>query len=266
VAAARTVRDALEDLLRWFLYWHWRATSNVGSTSVDVSATATVIIPTYAPERLRNLAPLVGHALRCSFVRKVVVSANNPAIDVSRSVPSDVRVVILHPPERRGSGICWEIAAAEEGEYFLVVDDDLLAYRNQLAVLFRALVNDPWRPHGLCGEKADRYVVGRRSVVDNLFSIYAVTRQHIDTYLGYVQAMVAAGEVSAETMDLWADDVVLSRSGQEPPMVHDSGYLLHCRSSTLARVALFKQAGFDDQRRQALSSLERLQASEGARR
>jgi hypothetical protein len=74
--------------------------------------------------------------------------------------------------------------------------------------------------------------------------------------------MIAAGDVSRETMDFWADDVVLSRSGTEPPKVHDCGYLLHCRSATLPHVALFKQAGFGELRHQALSSLERIRAGE----
>ena len=168
----------------------------------------------------------------------------------------------MRQPSRRGCGVAWEIASREKGDYFIVVDDDLLVYPGQIATLFRALISDPRRPHGLSGKRNGRYVVGQESVVDNLFGIYAVTRQQVETYRHLVGAIVAACEVAAEALEMWSDDVILSRCGTEPPIVHDAGYLLHCRSSASPSVALFRQAGFREQRLGALAALERLRDRE----
>ena len=241
-------------------YWKWALLSRLGRhTSLATSAKLTVIIPACSPRRSRNVGPMVSHLLSCDFVGKVIVSLNNPQIDLSRRLKMSVpRLMVIKHTRRRGPGVSWFIASAETAEYFMLVDDDILLYPRQVATLFTRLLTEPGTPHGFCGVDGTRYVHNEEGEVDTLYEVYAVTRAHVLKYVEYAARIAAAGAISPLAIEFWADDVVLSRTGQGRPKTHDIGPVSRCRTYDKRGVALHREPEFDARRQEVLDAVVKI--------
>jgi hypothetical protein len=195
--------------------------------------------------------------LKCAFVEKIIVSNHNPAVSIHDFVRvQDRRLALLDQTVRRGPGYSWVLAAREDAEYFMRIDDDVLLFPRQAALLFRWLVEQPSVPHGLSGRIGSRYVQCRETDADGLFSLYAATRAHVNRYLDYAHRMVRAGLLTVEDVEFWGEDIVLSRTGSGKPRIHDVGFLLQGLTCWHSRVALHRQPGFRERRLQVENALE----------
>lgn len=263
--ALRAYLGPIEAALRELMYWKWLAASRVERiVPADGSERATVVIPTYAAERARNLEPMIRHLLMCRFVERIIVSMNNPGVRPDARVGiRDERLTFIRQPSRRGPGSAWLVAAEHPSDFLFVLDDDLLATPSQLRTLFRQLRDQPEVPHGLAGKRGAKYLISREAEVDVLFSAYAVTRSHLGRYMRYLAALERRG-VSRETVEFWADDLVISRTGSGPARIHDMGFVSFCRTATSPGVALYKEDPFRSTRSRVLEALDSAVAEEPA--
>lgn len=204
-----------------------------------------VILLSY--KRPANVEWLVRSYLRCSFVGKIIVSNNNPEIDLERLAPSlaDPRVKLIRQPVATRQGVRFPLALEHAGdlEYFLSPDDDCFLYPHQIESLYRRLLAQPEIPHGIAGEvrrpvkdmKSYPFAIGVRGdeEVDHLTELYLFTAQQARTALEIYQqlgwhdaARVGNGE-----------DIVLSFSGRGKPRIHRYGRRLRCNSAWAEGIA-----------------------------
>ena len=152
------------------------------------------------------------------------------------------------------------MAGSLDADYFLCLDDDFLAYPPQLGALFRQLLKDPTVPHGIAGKIDRKYIIRKEAEVEDLYTAYAVTRECVATYRIYLDELATKYDVPKETVEFWADDIVISRSGSGRAKVHDVGYLHLCPTASSANVAVFQQEGFRQIRAEVLQAVEELRA------
>lgn len=216
----------------------------------------TVILLSYL--RPRNIRPIAERILRCSFVGRLVISNNNPTIPLMRYLDglSSPRLEVVTQPSPSLPMKRFEIARLLPGDYFLAVDDDLVMRSDQVEALFRTLIAAPEAPCGVIGQVFDRGPTGdtaryhlvsrQRQRVDILNRAYLFTATHRDRFFEILDALYArTPELEPLT---YGDDLVLSFSGTERPMVHDVGRLLFCPSGDDPAVALWRKPGFQDYR------------------
>jgi len=233
----------------------------------------TVILLSFA--RPENMEPLVRGLLCADFVRKVVLSNNNPAYRMADWLRvRDERLVVLEQPRRMPPGIRFALAAAEPGDYFITIDDDVFLRPEQLRTLFARLIASPAVTHGVQGqERRERPPArlpwgtdwqkgwfsglrGETREVDVLNRVYAFTRAHLETYhalasrLGLEVADIANGE-----------DILISASGAGRPWVHAVGPLADCLSSNMKGIATWAtRERFFDERLELYERVQRLRA------
>ena len=68
--------------------------------------------------------------------------------------------------------------------------------------------------------------------------------------------ITAQGKVSLEDIEFWADDIIISRTGNGKPMIHNSNRLLRSPTANDPAVATWKQEEFDTKRRLVLGVLD----------
>ncbi|MSP13815.1 MAG: glycosyltransferase family 2 protein [Chloroflexi bacterium] len=233
-----------------WLFWQWVLHGHFGRpVSLATHHRATVIIPVYREQRLRNIEPLVRALLQCKFIELVVVSNHNPAFSIHQKIAlRDARLVLLNQTVRRGCGFGWVVASTIDAAYYISVDDDVLIYPGQIAKLFSKLIACPDVPHGLAGSLHGEYCERQDSEVDELYQIYAITGQHLKTYMDYVQRITVGEFASSETIEFWADDVIISRAGSGQPWIHDAGRLTRCRTASADGVAIHREDVFSRKR------------------
>jgi hypothetical protein len=140
--------------------------------------------------------------------------------------------------------------------HYLVVDDDTIPRPTQLARLFAELLADPSAPHGMAGwQSHGQFVERQEAEVECLFCLYAVTRQHVERYGEYVREMAERRGVAPETVEFYADDLVISQSGTRTARVHDLGWMLRCRTSDRPDVAISQDREFWPRRMEVLNAL-----------
>jgi hypothetical protein len=222
----------------------------------------TIIVPSYHKYRSRNLQPMARLTLKCGFVEKMIISNHNPEICLHDWVrTNDPRIVLINQPILRGCGYGWVIASQEKADYFIVIDDDMLIYPKQLAILFQHLVNTTESPHGLIGRRANgEYIKHQDAEVAFLYNIYAVTQAHIQKYLDYVREIVAKGYASLEAIEFWADDLILSQTGTVQPRIHKAGCIAQCKTTKAVGVSTFTESLFDGHRLQVYRALVKMKA------
>ncbi len=247
----------IKNLLRESLFRLWTLHGYLPwPVAADTHARLTIVIPSYHATRARNLAPLVRACLRCAFVERVVVSNHNPAVRLADWIDErDPRLQLIEQGRRLGCGYAWTVASQYDGQYFFVIDDDQLLYPSQIARLFRELVAAPAVPHGLCGEVRGRCVDRQELEVEVLYNVYAVTRAHVETFHARTRALLASGQVVNDDIEYFSDDIVVSQSGNGKARIHDTGFILRCRTGNLTGVATFKEAGFSDARTRVAAAL-----------
>ncbi len=243
------------------LYWKWVIHGfTCRRVSLHMRRKATVIIQPYHAKRLRNIAPLVRSALKCDFVEKVIINNNNPQVRIEDWVKvSCDRVALMNQEVNRGAGYSYILAGREDAEFFILIDDDLLIYPGQLALLFQRLVERPEVPHGLVGcDHQGRYVKRQEAEVAGLYNIYAITMEHIQAYLRSVEKIVTQENALRKAIDIWGCDLILSRSGARNPMIHDAGYITQCRTWNAPGVANYLSRDFKQKRIEVGIALERI--------
>jgi hypothetical protein len=198
--------------------------------------------------RPQNLPLLVKGALKNAFVRKVVVSNSNRSVRIADWVKAgDPRLVLVDEIKPTRPGYRFVLAAQEEGNYFLSIDDDIFLTPQQWTKFFQCLLVSEAVPHGLTG---NLYKPGTASSngspfhhlssvdaeVDVLIGAYAFTRRHLETLFELARRLgwddltnLANGE-----------DVLLSFAGERRPQIHDLGHLFCCASTSLEGVALWR--------------------------
>jgi hypothetical protein len=226
----------------------------------------TVVLLSYG--RPANLDAIVAACIACPFVGRVILSNNNPAVDIRRFLRhEDPRLEVIWQPMRCYPSKRYELALESEGAWFLCIDDDTFLTPWQIRSLFEALLGDERVPHGIAGEIHRRdggidYVFGnpgRPDAADCLVWAFAFTRRHVERYFALLHGL---GIVNAEL--LANEDVVLSLTGEGPALVHYFGTLHLCGSRNAADVATSQQPGFRQQREDLLRTTRAVASSSGA--
>ncbi|MGB3532836.1 MAG: glycosyltransferase [Microcoleaceae cyanobacterium] len=257
----RSVWHIYQSRIRELFYRKWTLDSYISNpVSLATDKKVTIIVPSYHASRSRNLQPLIRSVVKCDFVEKIIISNHNPEIRLEDWVKTDdSRVVLINHSVRRGCGYGWIVASQENANYFIVIDDDMLVYPQQLAVLFQQLINQPECPHGFIGRRADgEYITHQEAEVEFLYNIYAVTQTHIQKYIEYTKKMIDNGYASPESIEYWADDIVLSQTGTCHPRIHKLGSLRQCKTTKTQGVATYTESQFDKRRLEVYHALAKV--------
>ena len=197
--------------------------------------------------RPQNMEVLVRGALQNSWVGKVIVSNSNPQYRLADWVPvRDPRLVLLERDQKPPAGRRFVLAAAEPGDYFLSVDDDIFFTPAQWTKFFESLVQDPEAPHGISGQlyrpgvqflngTAFHHRENIETEVDVLIGAYAFTRRHLERLVQLAEALHLGGLSQVAN----GEDILLSFSGTRPARIHDFGHPFLCASTSLKGVALW---------------------------
>lgn len=186
--------------------------------------------------RPHNLDGLVRAMLRCDGCQAVIVSNNNPQVDLRRWISvTDPRLRIIEQDRRRYPGIRMTVARAAPAPRYLMVDDDVLLHAEQMQGLMDLLCAEPEVPHGVNGERRDparspypyRLDQGSDGAADHLTNVYAITDRHLARYFELTERLGI--EDPADLAN--GEDIILSVSGSGRPLVHDLGPLLRCAST-----------------------------------
>ena len=191
----------------------------------------------------------------------MIVSNNNPDVDLTAWLPARPRVELLQQPRHARSGLRFLIAARTDADHFVSVDDDLFVTAEQIDRLLAHLADEPGVPHGgPWGQRLVRMPNGRIAWrgplypdqrVDVLNRMYAFTREHARRFVALAARL---GEPDPATMGP-IDDVVLSHCGATRPLAHDLGPWEDCPSSHDADIAIWRQPGFVEARNAAIGRL-----------
>jgi hypothetical protein len=245
---------------------HFRAVSALEATLHQrpvCSPDADVVLTMNSFRRPQNLELLCWLALRAPSVRRVVISSNDPAVDLGAWIHlDDPRIEIRASPTRRGPLSRYLLARDIGGGRFLSIDDDLFFHPEQLEALIARLRAEPEVPHGFYGQLYDRerrrfrYNRGRgEGRVDILNRAYAFTDAHLSRYFELLDALsMSEDERRAFTMD----DVVLGFTAQSRPLVHELGDYVDCASEHDPSIAIFRARGEHERRRALFERLERI--------
>lgn len=227
----------------------WIANGRLGrSVAAPELPPLTVLITYFNPARARHADAQIRNVLRCCFVDRVIVLSHNPDLRADTLVRvRDPRLVLVNAGKRLGCGHRWVVALAEDPEYLLVIDDDILLRTSQIPRLFSLLVARPDVPHGMSGVRRHEdgflaFVDRRSTEVDYLCEVYALTRQHLTRYWE-LRALVTDPSV-AERVDSAMDFILVSRSGVGRAQVHDVGHILRCETFRTPGVAVHKESDF----------------------
>lgn len=216
----------------------------------------TVIILSY--KRMANIPRIVRSSLLCGFVDRVVVSNNNPEVDLRPYLTiRDPRLELRQQPEHRGPSYRYDLARECAADYYICIDDDVFPFPWQLRRLFRSLVADPSAPRGTGGQVYDRRKAGlvelrpkafslrdQTRTVDVIWQIHAFTRRHLDAYFEIVENM------GMENSSIHSsEDIIISFAGSGLPVLEDVGHVFKCPSGTEPGIATHNRKGFFDYRR-----------------
>ncbi len=259
-----------------------RKISNSPDITLDTDATVVVILLSY--KRMQNIEPIVSSVLKCRFVKKIIVSNNNPEVDIHQWLTTDdSRIKIINQPARMPSGVRWHLADKEPSEYYIAIDDDLLIYPKQLKGLFECLIREPEIPHGLFGSNIQlpdpgngkklhlSYYKRKEMEVDTLHSIYAVSRSHVDNIFFYLSKLRENTEIRSDifynkecTLLSVGDDILTSFCGLGQPKIHDFGCLVFCKTGNDPGIAIHQRENFWDCRLKITKAIKVFQVSEMA--
>ena len=221
----------------------------------------TVILLSF--KRPENIPYIVRSYLRLPYVRRIIVSNNNPELRMADWLhETDPRVRMVDQPEPTRCGIRYELAREDDGDFFITVDDDLFLTPAQIHRVFLELVRNPAAPHGVQGAEVilpeGRFVPAIRGVerqLDILNRLYALTRAHLEEYF---RLMALLGLKTWKDVDV-TEDIVASFSGQTKPWIHDVGTWADCPTGNRKDVALWRsEEDFRAQRRERFRRLAEL--------
>ena len=239
---------------RWWLcriHYGW-------NIALNNDASVTVILSSFNEQRMQNIELIIQSFLKCRFINKIIVTNNNPTINIHDWVTiQDPRIQLINQSFRRPAGYRWFLAKEEPAKYFLAVDDDLFLFPEQLRKLVYQLTHHPEVPHGLCGsiykpseatnlnKLPASYFRQQEMEVDVLHEVYAVTTAHVETYFEYFNKLKAQHGLSSDiffssgdtVMLAVGDDILISHGGVGRPRIHNFGALLCCPTALAKDVA-----------------------------
>jgi len=216
--------------------------------TLGTPAAATVIILSYG--RMRNIPAIVRSALLCRFVEKVIVSNNNPDIDLSPYLSvRDPRLEVVQQDQRRWPSYRYDLARQDPAEYYICIDDDVFPSPWQLRRMFAAFLRDPSSPRGTAGQVYDERCetlvrIPRRgspwaSTVDVILHTYVFSMAHLDRYFQLIEA------IGMRNSDIHSsEDVILSLAGTSRPIVDRFGFLFRCPTSRDPEISIHRSDGF----------------------
>jgi hypothetical protein len=254
--AVAQAKLAAKTILRWL----WIVNSQWGpAVSLPGEGKVTVILLAYHAERMPNIQPLIRSALKCALVEQVLVSNNNPRLRIRDWVRlENPRVRLIDQPVDRSGGYRWTLAQSVPSEYLLAIDDDVLLFPWQMARLIKQLIARPEVLHGLAGQRPAGYVQNRETEVDNIFQVYAVTRQHVKIYHECLQAIRVLNPAAADSVEFLGEDLVISRAGTDRPVIHSIGFILRSSTAGQSGVALSTRSDFQIRREAIAACLKQL--------
>lgn len=249
-------------MIEKILYWKWKLNCYIGRSQLFDQMTdgsIMAILTSYNTERLKNIDPIIRSILKCEFIEKVVVSNHNPDIKLEQWVRvKDERLKLINQNTRYGPGYRWEIAYGEDSDFIILIDDDLFIYPGQIKILIQHLFRQPGIPHGITGHYNTNYYQNLEMEVDTLNQIYAITRQHLEKYFELLNAIKVIDHTAYESIELYADDVLISRSGINKPMIHNIGSLLRCNTARKPGVAMHLEENFIEKRNRVVNVLDKI--------
>lgn len=249
-------------MIKKLLYWKWRVNGYIGrkqSLDPDTGNGILAILTSYNTERLKNIDPIIRSLLKCKFIEKVILSNHNPDIVIEQWVRvKDERLNLVNQNTRYGPGHRWEIAYKEDSDFIILIDDDLFIYPAQIKILFQHLFKQPGVPHGITGHYKSRYYQNLEMEVDTLHQVYAITRQHLEKYFELLHAIKTIDYLAYESIELYADDVLISRSSIDKPVIHNIGSLLRCDTARKRGVAVHMEENFIARRKRVVEVLDKI--------
>ena len=227
--------------------------------------TCVAVVASYL--RPQNINSILLTLVKCEFVSKIVISNNNPDITIEEYIDiKDERIQILNSATRQFPGYRFKLADTLQSDYFVILDDDIFMFPEQIRRLFSHLVNDPAVPHGfhgICYSKATeskhgsrcQHIAGREAVVDVLHQGYAVTNTHIERMQEIAESFAESDTYQYEDPTRFADDILISFSGKSKARVHNLAPILTCPTSLEASISVSGQTGFDRKRSEVFAYL-----------
>lgn len=220
----------------------------------------TAILLSY--QRPQNINLLTRVLLNMPAVGTVIVSNNNPDVDIRRwlYVQSD-RLRVINQPQHESTTMRQRIAReyAGPGKYFLMIDDDIFLRPEQLESLCKFFEERPAVPHGIWGKAwqdghFSKFVANREAEVDILNRVYAYSSDHLAEFFRLTDAL-GMPEGTADWRQNWWDDIVLSFGGPDRPLIHSVGPFVDCPSQGSRNIAVWRSENFNQNRETIMQRL-----------
>ena len=218
-------------------------------------------------KRPQNINRIVRILLACEFIDHVIVTNNNPDIDLRPYLGrAGDRLTLVQQTEKRPPAWRYEIAAQHpDYNWFISLDDDVFPFPKQLGLVITGLLENPIAPAGCFAEyfEEGRLLAGKnveyfeqgcivnshdregsclRGQPRSLMWVYAFSKDHLRKYTQRLQ------ELSLSNRQQFSDDVILSMAGGYLPSVIPVGPLLRCHTSDTAGIANYKEPDFHNDR------------------
>ncbi len=259
---------AVRRLVAWpFRYAAWRLRCRWGpAAAAGGLPPITVILLSYG--RPQNMHAQVQAALACAFVAEVIVSNNNPRVEIAAYVRQrDHRLRLIQQTERTGCIKRIELARDLGRSFYICLDDDLYLWPSQLRALAWHLVQQPEAVHGitgqdlpsLSGEQGGSYRNEERPV-EVLNRIYAFTSAHARRVFVLIDLLRRVHPDIASNPSL-IEDLLLSYSGRGRPRMHALGPYIPDPSGMDLRQAMHGQPEWATARKTAVAWLRSLSPS-----
>jgi len=251
----RLARQFLNPIALFFLKLRCRFGADI---AVAGNQRCTVVVASFL--RPKNIQTIISSLVKCRFVSDIVVSNHNPDIVMADFIESDdERITILNSARHEPCGYRFKVAGDLHGEYFMILDDDIFMFPEQIRKLFIHLLDDPAVPHGFHGTRYGsaghddgndeiQHVARREAYVDVLHQGYAVTRSQIAHMLQIAEAANRSGQFPDENPVDFADDLMISMSGKAQPRVHNLAPIITCPTSLQEDVAACGRPEFNTRR------------------
>jgi hypothetical protein len=215
-------------------------------------------------KREQNIPIIVDTLLAMDDVDHVIVSNNNPDVDLSVLLSNKLECFKFELIQQDCRCHCikrFEIAIDLDYDYFICIDDDVFLTQNQIQFLLDSVKANPLVPHGFngqleCFEQDCLFLHGgvgfENHPIDVLNNGYFFTKKHA------VKMFFLASELGIDAMSdaVFIDDVLLSFSGEGKPICHYIGEIKTCPSSELTGIATYKENNFDAIRMDAYLKLK----------
>lgn len=236
----------MKELIRAFLRFLWRTRNHIGpKASLNTDKKVAFILLSY--KREQNIDTMLRAAAKCDFIDRIIVSNNNPEIDIRQHISlADPRLEIINQAERKRPTVRWELAQSETPECDIVVcpDDDIFLYPEQIKKLVQFAIDDPERSHGVVGSIDAKYVSRHNTECDFLMRCYVTTQQHIKRYFELTEQI----PFYQENGIILGDDMIISLSAPKAAKIHKVGYILSCKTSMQDKIAIYTEDFFCERR------------------